>query len=150
MIDQDIAVGDHLFRAAGREQHGSRRVPVDLSGGALDTLVRVKLEDKAPATSELDSSSDEGLAILPPEYLPQRRRVRQHVVSIGEVVAAISPAVIEIWYSRYDNLLGAHAFSDEEVAISFARDAESPVCIAEPVVDVPASQRGRNRRRLTR
>jgi hypothetical protein len=66
------------------------------SGGALDILVRVKLEDEAPAARELDRSSDEGLAILAPEDLPQRRRARRHVVLIGEVVAAIPPAVVEI------------------------------------------------------
>ena len=129
--DQDIAVRDHFFRAPSREHHGSRRVPADFPGGALDIFVRVKLEDKVPAAGDLDSSSDEGLAVLAPVCLPQRRRAGQHVVSVGKVVAAISPAVIEIGYSRNDDLLGVHAFSDEEVAISLACDAESPVCIAE-------------------
>src|SRR5713226_1165278 len=104
---------------------------MDFPGGALDIFIRVKLEDEAPAVGDLDSSSDEGLAILAAEYLPQRRRAGERVMSVGEVVDAISLAVIEIWYSRDDDLLGAHAFSDEEVAIAFARDAESAVCIAE-------------------
>jgi len=75
--DQDIAVGDHLCRAASREHHGSRRVPVDFSGGALDTLVRVELEDEAPAASELDSSSDEG-----------RRSSRRNISLSGDVHAS--------------------------------------------------------------
>ena len=111
--DQDIAVRDHFFRAAGREHHGSRRMPADFPGGALDLFVRVKLEDKLPSAGDLDSFPDEGLAVLALEYLPHRRRANQHVVPIGKVVAAISPAVIEIGYSRNDDLLGAHAFSDE-------------------------------------
>ena len=111
--DQDIAVRDHFFRAAGREHHGSRRIPVDFPGGALDIFARVKLEDQWPPAGELDRSPDEGLAVLPLECLPQRRRANQHVVPMGKVVAAISPAVIEIGYSRNDDLLGAHAVSNE-------------------------------------
>jgi hypothetical protein len=52
-------------------------------------------------------------------------------VHVGKVVRAISAAVIEIGYSRNDDLLGTDAFSDEEIAISIARDTESPVCIAK-------------------
>jgi hypothetical protein len=37
------------------------RVPVDFSGGPLDILVRVKLEDEVPAARELDRSPDEVL-----------------------------------------------------------------------------------------
>ena len=129
--DQDIAVCDHFLRAAGREHHGSRRMPADFPSGTPDIFARVKLEDKLPSAGDLDSSSDEGLAVLDLECLPQRRRAGQRVVLIGKVVAAILPAGIEIGYSRNDDLLGAHAFSDEEVAISLACDAESPVCIAE-------------------
>ena len=50
---------------------------------------------------------------------------------VGKVVGAISPAVIEIGYSRNDDLLRAHAFSNEEVAVALAGDTESPVCITE-------------------
>jgi hypothetical protein len=32
---------------------------------------------------------------------------------MGKVIAAISPVVIEIGYSRDDDLLGVYAFSDE-------------------------------------
>jgi hypothetical protein len=52
-------------------------------------------------------------------------------VPVGKVVAAISLAVIEIGYSRNDDLLGACAFADEELAISLACDAENSVCITE-------------------
>ena len=104
--DQDIAVRDHLFGASGREHHGSRRMPGDFPGRALYVFVRVKLEDERPAAGDLDGSSDERLAVLAPKYLPQRRRADQHVVAVGKVVGAISPAVIEIGYSRDDDLLG--------------------------------------------
>src|SRR4030043_55405 len=50
---------------------------------------------------------------------------------VGKLVGAISPAVIEIGYSRNDELLGARASSDEKITISLACDTESPVCIAE-------------------
>jgi len=39
-------------------------VQVDFTGGALDIFVRVELEDKLPSAGALDSSSDEGLAVL--------------------------------------------------------------------------------------
>src|SRR4030065_618717 len=131
LSDQDIAVRDHFFCAPSREHHGSRRVLADFPGGALDIFARVKLEDKLPSAGELDSSSDEGLAVIAPECFPQRRRAGQQVVPIGKVVAAISPAVIVLGYSRNNDLLGADGFSDEKVAISLTGDAKSPVGIAE-------------------
>ena len=90
----------------------------------------MKFEDEGPLARDLDRSSDECLAVFAPEYLPKRRRADQYVVPVGKVVAAVSPAVIEIGDPRNDDLLGAYAFADKEIAISLACDAESPIVIA--------------------
>jgi len=129
--NQDITVCYHFFCAAGCEHHRFRFMPVDFPSSTLCIFVRVKLEDELSAAGDLDCFPEKSLTVLTLEYLPQRRCADQHVVPVGKVVAAISLAVIEIGYSRNDDSLGACAFTDEEIAISLACDAESMVCIAQ-------------------
>jgi len=51
--DQDIVVGDHLCRAASREHHGSRRVPVDsrVARSILSFGWSLKMRRRPPASS---------------------------------------------------------------------------------------------------
>jgi hypothetical protein len=72
-------------------------MPADFPNGAPDIFARVKLEDKLLRTGELDGSSDEDLAVLALERLPQRRRADQHIVPVGKVVAVILHAVDRNW-----------------------------------------------------
>ena len=103
----------------------------DFPSSALYVLVRVKFENEGPPAGDLDRASNECLAVLATEYLPQRRGADQDVVPVGKVVAAVLPAVIKVGDSRNDDLLGPRSFSDKELAISFACDAKGPVSIGK-------------------
>jgi hypothetical protein len=52
-------------------------------------------------------------------------------VPVGKVVGVISLAVIKIWDSRHDDLLGSHAFANEDITVSLARHAKGTVGMAE-------------------
>lgn len=129
--NENIAVCNHFVGVTGGKHQCTRCKRIDLPCRSFDVFVRMKFKDQRSTVRDPDGLPDELLPVFELVGLAHVGRTNEDIIPVREVVVQVLPAIVKIRNPCDADLPGLNALPYEEISVSFTRNTEEIISVAQ-------------------